>query len=158
MCYFRISLQDSKIGVTKYFLQKGAFVPDKIENHRLGAVRPVPHFQGSPLRASSTGDRFPCPDKTLPGLFLLSRSYLPFQLTAISPSSAVGTLPLDLNQLHHSGLHTSYLTNQSPGLQPLEMSAHNPPPPHGGVLRVQEMLQVRHLTGPGIESMILNVR
>lgn len=60
MCYFRISLQDSKIGVTKYFLQKGAFVPDKIENHRLGAVRPVPHFQGSPLRASSTGDRFPC--------------------------------------------------------------------------------------------------
>lgn len=60
MYYFRISLQDSTIGVTKYFLKKGAFVPDKIENHHLGAVRPAPCFQGSPLRASSTGDHFPC--------------------------------------------------------------------------------------------------
>ena len=126
MCYFRISLQDNKVGVTEYFLKKAAFCAWQDWEPPSWSSKTCSLLSGLAAEGKRHRRPFPLPEKTLSGLLLLSRSCLPL-LTDISPSSAISTLPLDLNQLHHSGLHTSYLTNQSPGLELLKMSAHTYP-------------------------------
>ena len=125
MCYFRISLQDNKVGVTEYFLKKGAFCAWQDWEPPSWSSKTCSLLSGLTAEGKRHRRPFPLPEKTLSGL-LLSRSCLPL-LTAISPSSALSTRPLDLNRLHHSGLHTRYLTNQSPGLELLKMSAHTYP-------------------------------